>query len=100
MTFDIIEMPPFRDKSKILFVLPASAIGGAETKTFNLLRSLNIFTKILITHSSILDFYSELEVKKYAFEDFGCKNPSVFSMKNILAYSRAIKKITDYEKPD
>jgi len=86
-------------RPKILFVLPGSAIGGAETKTFDLLNSLVAFEKVLVTHSSILKFYSGLSIKSYAFEDFQCRLPHILSPGNIFAYARAIKKISDYEKP-
>ncbi|MEF9476206.1 MAG: glycosyltransferase [Candidatus Mariimomonas ferrooxydans] len=88
------------NKTKVLFVLPGTTIGGAEIKTFNLLSSLNSFNRVLITQSPIRTFYSELELDIYTFEDFGCMHPNIFSPGNIFSYARAIKKVFDLEKPN
>lgn len=87
-------------KPKVLFILPASEIGGAENKTFNLLHSLQSFDRVLVTHSSIQNYYSKLDIKKYTFESFNCMFPHILSPNNILTYAKSIKKISDYEKPD
>ncbi len=84
----------------ILFVLPTNIIGGAETKTFSLLRSLNSFNRVLITQSPVRTFYSELGIEIYTFEDFGCMHPHIFSPGNIFSYAKAIKKVSDIERPD
>jgi len=97
---DNLKSIPIRNKLKILFILPASEIGGAETKTFNLLHSLQSFDRVLVTHSSIQNYYSKLDIKKYTFESFNCMFPHILSPNNILTYAKSIKKISDYEKPD
>ena len=88
------------DKPSILFVLPATIIGGAETKVFNLLRSLHSFESILITHSAIVNFFSGLGTRIYTFEDFQCANPYILSPRSILAYARAIRTVANRENPD
>ena len=88
------------DKPKLLFVLPGSVIGGAETKAFNLLRSLNSFDRVLVTQSPVRDFFSGLGIKIYTFEEFGCSQPHILSLNNILTYAKAIKKISGLEKPN
>lgn len=85
---------------KILLVLPSLVIGGAETKTYNLIYSLKNFEKVLITQSSISGFFSDFGIKTHIFEDFNCSHPYALSPSNIFAYAKTIKKISDYEKPD
>jgi glycosyltransferase involved in cell wall biosynthesis len=85
---------------KVLLVLPSTVIGGAETKTFNLIHSLDGFYKVLVTHSPISGFFSELGIKTYILEDFDCSNPYSLSPVNIFTYANAIKKISGIETPD
>lgn len=84
---------------KVLVVLPADVIGGAETKTYNLISSIRGFDKVLATQSAISATFSGLGVKIYAFDDFGCTSPYLLTPGNILAYAKAIKKISLIEKP-
>jgi glycosyltransferase involved in cell wall biosynthesis len=88
------------DKPAVVFVLPASVIGGAETKVFDLLRSLHSFERVLITQSSLVNFYADLGIKTYVFDAFHCTHPHVLTPRNIFAYARAIRTITEREKPD
>ena len=97
---DNLKSISLRNKPKVLFILPASEIGGAETKTFNLLHSLQSFDRVLVTHSSIQNYYSKLDIKIYTFESFNCIHPHILSPNNILTYAKSVKKISDYEKPD
>lgn len=85
---------------KVLFVLPSNVIGGAETKTFNLIHSLDGFDKVLVTHHPISGFFSELKTKTYNLEGFNCSNPYSLSPENVFAYANAIKKISSIENPD
>jgi len=85
---------------KVIIVLPADVIGGAETKTYNLIYSLKGFDKVLVTHSPISGFFSELKIKRYILEDYNCSNPHSLSPENVFAYANAIKKISSIENPD
>ncbi len=96
---NLISIPP-KNKPKVLFILPALEIGGAETKTFNLLHSLQSFDRVLVTHSSIQDYYSGLDIKIYAFENFKCVYPHILSPNNIFTYAKSIKNIAHYENPE
>lgn len=90
---------PSSEKPKVLFILPSSVIGGAETKTFNLLHALKSFECILVTHADIADYYAVPSIRTYAFESFHSCKPYDFSPGNILSYAKAIKKIAERERP-
>ncbi len=90
---------PSTGKPKVLFILPSSVIGGAETKTFNLLHALTSFECILATHAGVADYYAIPGIRTYAFESFYSCEPYDFSLCNIFCYAKAIKRIADRERP-
>lgn len=85
-------------KYKVLFVLPSSTFGGAERVTFNILKGLDFFTPVLLTQKDLNPYFSSLNIEIYNFEDYSCIMPDI-SIKNILAYVKAIKNVTDIVKP-
>jgi hypothetical protein len=80
------------NKPKFLIVLPASAIGGAETRAVNLLRGMqSSFDMALLTQSAIAGFYSQLGINIYSFDDYDCIDPyALTSLNNIFKYAKAI----------
>ncbi|MGH8476452.1 MAG: glycosyltransferase [Methylococcales bacterium] len=86
-------------KPRLLLILPANVIGGAETRSHKLLRDLH-FDCALLTQASIADFYRGLGVRIYLFDDHGCVNPCLLSPGNILRYAWAVKTVAWRERPD
>jgi glycosyltransferase involved in cell wall biosynthesis len=84
----------------ILFVLPADAIGGAETKFFNIIKRLTHMKSTLLTQRSIAQYFSALGSKIYTFEEFGCHDPMLFSLKKMIRYARTIAHIGRSERSD
>jgi len=87
-------------RPKLLVVLPASVIGGAETVTYNLLERLAGFECVLMEQADVADFYSALPVKHYVFDDQQCQNPYDLSYVNTLRYARAVGSIAKMEQPN
>lgn len=87
-------------RPKLLVILPASVIGGAETVTHNLLKRFTQFECVLLTQADVADSYAALPVKRYLFDDHHCLSPYELSRTNILRYARAIGAITRRERPD
>lgn len=87
-------------KPKILFVLPADVIGGAETWIFNVLRTLDSVGPVLLTQKAMAEVCTGLEMPVYWFDDYGCRSPYEYLIGNALAYARAIRRVIDQESPD
>lgn len=85
-------------KQKVLFVLPSSTFGGAERVTYNILKGLDFFTPVLLTQKDLNHYFSPLNIEIYNFEDYSCSMPDI-SFKNILAYVKAIKNVTEIVQP-
>lgn len=77
-------------RPRVLFVLPAAIVGGAEIRLFNM---LDWFTRIeasLLTHQAVMDRCPK-NVLTLSFEDYpDCVDPYPFDWKNACAYARAI----------
>jgi glycosyltransferase involved in cell wall biosynthesis len=75
----------------VLFVLPATTVGGAETKFFNIIKLMAEVNAVLLTRRQVADYYKPLGITTYLFEDCGCPDdPMPFSPGKTLAYARAI----------
>lgn len=86
-------------KPRLLVILPADVIGGAETVVFNLLRGLDGFDCALLTQSAIADFYRRCDIRLYLFDDWQCGQPYRLSVGNSLFYAWAIRAVVRREKP-
>jgi glycosyltransferase involved in cell wall biosynthesis len=82
----------------ILFVLPSTAIGGAETKFFNIITNMSGVKSALLTHEPVAEYFSHSDIKVNTFEDYGCYEPMSVSFKKILRYAKAIKKTARQEE--
>ncbi len=89
-----------KEQPKILVVLPADVIGGAEIQTLYLLANLQTLTPILLTQTQIASTYDDLGIRVHRFDDYGCAQPYRYTGSNVLAYARTIKRVTDLEQPD
>ncbi len=87
-------------RPRLLVVLPASVMGGAETRTFNLLKGLAAFDRVLLTQAAIADVYSSLDIRIERFDALGCATPYRLDLKNVLRYARAIGRVARRERPD
>jgi glycosyltransferase involved in cell wall biosynthesis len=89
------------NRSKVLVVLPAGAVGGAETRTLTLLRGLEGFDRVLVTQSAVAPMYEDLGLPVYRFDDYGCRDPYACTMSgNVLRYARVIADIVRSEEVD
>ncbi|HWP01118.1 MAG TPA: glycosyltransferase [Methylococcus sp.] len=86
------------ERPRLLVILPADMIGGAETRTYNLLKGLRSFDRALLTQTSIAGFYSGLSIPIHRFDDFGGSDPYVFTCRNILRYAWAVRTIARRKK--
>ncbi|WP_373509071.1 glycosyltransferase [Thiocapsa sp.] len=88
-------------RPKVLVVLPAGAVGGAETRTLTLLRGLEGFDRVLVTQSAVADIYQGLGLPVYRFDDYGCRDPYLCTIsENVLRYARVIADIARSEDVD
>ncbi len=84
----------------ILYVLPATAVGGAETKFFNIIKHMSGVESVLLTHREVADYFSPLGKKICLFEDYGCYEPMRVSVKKTIRYARAIADTARRERAD
>lgn len=84
----------------VLYVLPATAIGGAETKFFNIIKRMKNFKNILLTNRSVAGYFSIPGLQVYRFEEYGCREPMPVTLENARNYGRAIKEVVKKEKTD
>jgi glycosyltransferase involved in cell wall biosynthesis len=97
----LLRLPKASSRLKLLIVLPASAVGGAETRTLTLLRGLERFDRVLVTQSAVADMYQGLGLPVYRFDDYGCRDPYAYTLpRNVLRYARAIAEIARSEDVD
>jgi glycosyltransferase involved in cell wall biosynthesis len=93
-------MKPHIKRPKLLVILPASSFGGAESCTYDLVRLVDMFNPVLLTQAAIKQFYSELPLPIYTFDDLHCLDPYLLSPRNIFRYARAVKDVARRERPD
>jgi glycosyltransferase involved in cell wall biosynthesis len=84
----------------ILYVLPSTVIGGAETRFFNIIKNMTGVRNILLTQKPVAEYFSNLNVKIYQFEEYGCCDPTSFSVKKTIKYAKAISDVFRKEKID
>ena len=84
----------------IAYVLPATVVGGAETKFFNIMRHMSGVRHVLLTHRHVAPYFSELGIRVYLFEEYGCEDPLPVSVRRIARYARAISSVARKEAAD
>ncbi len=84
----------------VLFVLPATQVGGAELRLVSMLGVLRCCRPVLLTHRA-LALPSGAGVERLAFEDFVAEadTPYGFGPRNILRYGRAVACAARMVKP-
>ena len=82
----------------VLFVLPTTAIGGAETKFLNIMKRMTDFRSILLTNRSVAEYFAMPGLKVHLFEEYGCREPMPVSLRNARHYAKAIADVLRKEK--
>ena len=84
----------------LLFILPSTSVGGAETRFHALIRHLKGVRSVLLTHSSVANFFSDLSLPLYFFDDYGGKAETPLAPRSIWGYVRAIRSVAKKEQVD
>lgn len=84
----------------LLFVIPATEVGGAEIKFFQIMKHMPAVQSILLSHKPVTEYFSELGGVSYSFDDFGCQEPMSFSLLKTIRYANAIAQTVQKEKPE
>ena len=84
----------------ILYVLPTTTIGGAETKFYQVIMHTAGMRSLLLTNRAVGPYFEPLGISVCYFEDYGCHEPLPFSPGRTLAYTKAIAQVTRREEPD
>jgi glycosyltransferase involved in cell wall biosynthesis len=86
----------------ILYVLPATAIGGAENRFLSIIRNMTGLRSVVLTHAPVAGYFVEsgMEISIYNFEDYGCKAPMPPTIRGAIRYAAAIADIVKLEKID
>lgn len=87
----------------VLYVLPSTVIGGAETRFFNIMKHMKGMRCTLLTHLPLAEYFSVLGIKIYSFEEYGCYAPmpssiNKTSVNKTFKYARAIAGVVRHEK--
>lgn len=89
-----------RSLRSVLYVLPATAIGGAETRFRTIIRQTKEMRSVLLTHSVVADYFSDLGIAVRLFDEYGCHSPMPFSFRETLRYAKAISAAVGRENID
>lgn len=90
-----------RTRPKLLVVLAANVIGGAELQTYARLTKLSSrFDVVLVTHKRITRRFGDLPLKLVEFENFGLSSPYNYGWRNVAAYGHAISRIASDQSSD
>jgi glycosyltransferase involved in cell wall biosynthesis len=84
----------------ILYVLPSIAIGGAETRFFNIIKEIPGVRSVLMTNAPVAEYFSRTDTALHTFEQYGCSDPMPFSFRNTIRYARAIAETARNERID
>jgi glycosyltransferase involved in cell wall biosynthesis len=84
----------------ILYVLPATAVGGAETKFYNIIKHMGGVKSSLLTQHPVAGYFSPLGLRIHLFEDYGCYEPMPVTIEKTIKYSRAIADTVRREAAD
>jgi glycosyltransferase involved in cell wall biosynthesis len=84
----------------ILYVLPSTAIGGAEIRFFNIIKRMSGVRSVLMTNAPVAEYFSRTETAIHTFEQYGCSNPMPFTFRKTIRYARAITETASRERID
>jgi glycosyltransferase involved in cell wall biosynthesis len=89
-----------RSLRSILYVLPATAIGGAEIRFSNIIRHMKEVRSVLLTHSVVADYFGDLGISVRHFDEYGCHSPMPVSFRETVRYAKAVADAVKNEKID
>ena len=89
-----------RSLRSVLYVLPATAIGGAEIRFHTIIRQMKEMRSILLTHSIVADYFNDLGITVRHFDGYGCHSPMPFSFRKAARYAKAISDAVKGENID
>lgn len=82
----------------ILFVLPSTEVGGAETRFFKVMKLMRGVRSVLLTHEAVARYFSILDIGIYNFEAYRCHRPMHVTLQQTINYARAIRQVARKEK--
>lgn len=89
-----------RLQPRLLIVLPASAVGGAEMLCRTLIDGLEDDVAItLLTQQAVTDSFADLPAQIAVFDDFGLANPYDYRPANAWRYAKAIATVVAETRP-
>lgn len=77
-------------RHRVLFVLPATAMGGAEIRLLNMLDQFERIEPVLLGHQVLLERCPDPILALPFEDDPGCVNPYPFHWANACTYARAV----------
>lgn len=87
-------------RPRILFVLPATVLGGAEIRLLNMLGQFKQIEAVLLSHQEMVNRCPE-GILALSFEDYrDCIDPYPFNWRNACIYARAIAKVGNQLRAD
>ena len=90
---------PPKPRPRILFVLPATAIGGAERRFQFIMEQLEGFEISLLTHRAIVDLFDANRFQIACFDDEGLHAPMPMNPRAIFTYGGAIRTMVRKTRP-
>ena len=79
-----------RGKPRVLFVLPATVMGGAEIRLLQMVNQFRSIEPILLGHARVIDSW-DLNIESYLLDSYpGCVHPYPYDPLNVAKYARAI----------
>ena len=86
-------------KPRVLFVLPATVMGGAEIRLFGMVRAFKAIEPLLAGHRQLLDRVA-LDIEVHALDEFrDCHDPYPYDWRNVGRYAAAVAAIARRSRP-
>lgn len=90
----------FAGKPRVLFVLPAVLMGGAETRLLNMLGAFSRIEPVLLAHRALPGMVESGQAAFFLDDYTHHPDPYCFDMHNIMRHARAIRAVTRQCQPD
>lgn len=84
----------------VLFILPSTAIGGAETRYATLMIKMQRFRPVVLTYRANASLFEAQGIRSYYFEDFGFPEAMPITFHSIRTFLIAIRAILSIERID
>jgi glycosyltransferase involved in cell wall biosynthesis len=87
-------------KRRLLTVLPANVIGGAERLSKSLVEGLRDSDIAVLTQRGIAPEFAGPAARVFCFDDFGLCAPYDYSLRNAYSYATVLAQVVARERPD